>query len=65
MTQDQTHSRSKSAESSESTADPAETFKSKDGKALPKKAMDFSKLDLRVEKVDERISPSETNVFDK
>ncbi|MBK7643276.1 MAG: hypothetical protein IPJ19_09525 [Planctomycetes bacterium] len=27
--------------------------------------LDFAKLDLRIEKVDERISPSETNVFDK
>lgn len=31
--------------------------------ALP--AIDFAKLDLTVEKVEERISPSETNVFDK
>ena len=27
--------------------------------------LDIAKLDLSVEKVDERISPSETNVFDK
>ena len=27
--------------------------------------LDFDKLDLRVEVVDERISPGETNVFDK
>jgi hypothetical protein len=27
--------------------------------------IDFAKLDLSIEKVDERISPSETNVFDK
>ena len=27
--------------------------------------LDFAKLDLRVETVEERISPSETNVFDK
>jgi hypothetical protein len=27
--------------------------------------IDFAKLDLRIEKVDERIAPSETNVFDK
>lgn len=27
--------------------------------------LDFAKLDLRVDTVDERISPSETNVFDK
>jgi hypothetical protein len=26
---------------------------------------DLAKLDLTIEKVDERISPSETNVFDK
>ncbi len=31
----------------------------------PGKGLDFSKLDLSVETVDERISPSETNVFDK
>lgn len=34
-----------------------------DKQAVPK--LDFSKLDLTVEKVEERISPSETNVFDK
>jgi len=27
--------------------------------------LDFSKLDLSVERVDERLSPSETNIFDK
>jgi len=27
--------------------------------------LDLSKLDLRIESVEERISPSETNVFDK
>ncbi len=27
--------------------------------------LDFSKLDLTVERVDERLSPSETNIFDK
>ncbi|MCA8980941.1 MAG: hypothetical protein H6831_03755 [Planctomycetes bacterium] len=31
----------------------------------PGGGLDFSKLDLSVETVDERISPSETNVFDK
>jgi hypothetical protein len=30
-----------------------------------KPRIDFAKLDLTIEKVDERISPSETNVFDK
>jgi hypothetical protein len=34
-----------------------------DKQAVP--TIDFSKLDLTVEKVEERISPSETNVFDK
>jgi hypothetical protein len=27
--------------------------------------LDFTKLDLSIEKVEERIAPSETNVFDK
>ncbi|MFN0241608.1 MAG: hypothetical protein ACKVWV_01835 [Planctomycetota bacterium] len=27
--------------------------------------IDFAKLDLTIEKVEERIAPSETNVFDK
>ena len=30
-----------------------------------KKPLDLASLDLSVEKVEERISPSETNVFDK
>jgi hypothetical protein len=29
------------------------------------KALDFSKLDLTIDRVDERLSPSETNIFDK
>ncbi len=29
------------------------------------RGLDFSKLDLSVERVDERLSPSETNIFDK
>ncbi len=28
-------------------------------------ALDFSKLDLTIDRVDERLSPSETNIFDK
>ena len=32
---------------------------------VPEEPLDFNALDLTVEKVDERISPSETNVFDK
>ncbi len=31
----------------------------------PVAGLDFAKLDLTVERVEERISPSETNVFDK
>ena len=31
----------------------------------PEQAMDFADMDLSVESVEERISPSETNVFDK
>lgn len=41
---------------------PAREERSQD-KAAEK--IDFAKLDLRIEKVDERIAPSETNVFDK
>ncbi|MFT4710184.1 MAG: hypothetical protein ACJAZ8_001649 [Planctomycetota bacterium] len=37
---------------------------SKKSKPAPKK-LDLKNLDLSVEKVEERISPSETNVFDK
>ena len=36
----------------------------KKAEAAPKK-LDLKSLDLSVEKVEERISPSETNVFDK
>jgi hypothetical protein len=35
------------------------------GAEAPSAKIDFAKLDLTIEKVDERISPSETNVFDK
>jgi hypothetical protein len=42
--------------------DPARP-ETRDEKQAPK--IDFAKLDLTVEKVEERISPSETNVFDK
>lgn len=31
----------------------------------PAQGLDFAKLDLSVERIEERISPSETNVFDK
>lgn len=35
------------------------------GAEPPLPELDFARLDLRVEVVDERISPGETNVFDK
>ena len=44
-------------------ADPALDETREEPKKLQK--LDFAKLDLTVEKVEERISPSETNVFDK
>lgn len=34
-------------------------------KATGEGKIDFAKLDLTIEKVEERINPSETNVFDK
>jgi len=43
--------------------DPTRPESREDKKGAP--SIDFSKLDLTVEKVEERISPSETNVFDK
>ena len=45
---------------------PASTSRTERAAADPKLVkLDFAKLDLTIEKVDERISPSETNVFDK
>ena len=35
------------------------------GQDAPREKIDFAKLDLTIEKVEERIAPSETNVFDK
>ena len=46
-------------------AKPARDDESTATKSDPKKGLDFSKLDLTVERVDERMSPSETNIFDK
>ena len=31
----------------------------------PEAKIDFAKLDVRIENVEERINPNETNVFDK
>jgi hypothetical protein len=53
----------KSAETKTTIPDPSRTEKRDEAKKLP--AIDFAKLDLTIEKVEERISPSETNVFDK
>jgi len=46
---------------------PVEPIDDKEQKKPAEKAtkIDFAKLDLGVEKVEERISPNETNVFDK
>jgi hypothetical protein len=50
-------------DSTPKNADPARESKREEPRKMPK--LDFAKLDLTVEKVEERISPSETNVFDK
>jgi hypothetical protein len=47
------------------TQKPAPVKREERGQEQPKEKLDFAKLDLRIEKVEERISPSETNVFDK
>lgn len=44
--------------------DPEPLLPKKREPAQPEK-IDFTKLDLTIEKVEERITPSETNVFDK
>ncbi len=66
MTQDKIQAHSQGAPQTPPTRSTEETSTGQVESATPKKKpLDFSKLDLRVEKVDERISPSETNVFDK
>lgn len=50
--------------SQESSKAPAEDIKDQ-GTLDKKKQLDIASLDLTIEKVEERISPSETNVFDK
>jgi hypothetical protein len=50
-------------DASAKTTDSAREAKREEPRKFPK--LDFAKLDLTVEKVEERISPSETNVFDK
>ncbi|MBL8863149.1 MAG: hypothetical protein JNK02_14225 [Planctomycetes bacterium] len=44
---------------------PAPQTREERGAAPPVPELDFASLDLRVEVVEERISPGETNVFDK
>jgi hypothetical protein len=45
--------------------DPTQSKREERAPARPEEPIDFSKLDLTIEKVEERISPGETNVFDK
>jgi hypothetical protein len=54
-------------ESKPKTDDEKPAAKTREERAADPKLvkLDFAKLDLTIEKVDERISPSETNVFDK
>lgn len=47
------------------TARPAPASREERGQDAPREKIDFAKLDLSIEKVEERIAPSETNVFDK
>ena len=58
-----THDKTTKTDASTPKPDPARETKREEPRKLPK--LDFAKLDLTVEKVEERISPSETNVFDK
>lgn len=54
-------------ETPQSTPHPESKRKKSESPVLPNKTkgLDFAKLDLTVERVDERLSPSETNIFDK
>ena len=47
------------------TQKPSPKTRAERGTEHPKEQLEFAKLDLCIEKVEERISPSETNVFDK
>lgn len=47
------------------TKPPAPKSREERSAEKPKEKIDFAKLDLRIQKVEERIAPSETNVFDK
>lgn len=58
-----TNDKQPKSDASAKAPDPAREAKREEPRKFPK--LDFAKLDLTVEKVEERISPSETNVFDK
>lgn len=47
------------------TQKPAPAKREERGQEKAQEKLDFARLDLSIEKVEERISPSETNVFDK
>ena len=53
------------AESPKTSEKPEPKAREERGAETKPAKIDFAKLDLSVEKVEERISPSETNVFDK
>ncbi|MFM7283222.1 MAG: hypothetical protein ACKO32_15775 [Planctomycetia bacterium] len=57
----------KDKQPSPGTAPKAPTVQRREERAADKQPekLDFAKLDLTIEKVEERIAPSETNVFDK
>ncbi|HPF13734.1 MAG: hypothetical protein H6829_00975 [Planctomycetes bacterium] len=60
-------SQSKKDQATESAQTAAETQATQaiQGSDLVEELLDLDHLDLSVEAIDERISPSETNVFDK
>ena len=63
MSQNDTSTNDSKSATSTPGVDPSRAEKRDESKKAP--ALDFAKLDLSIEKVEERISPSETYVFDK
>ena len=55
----------KSDDASEARTDVEQGERSAESAPSPEEALDLDGMDLTVESVEERISPSETNVFDK
>lgn len=55
----------KEAKKQTETEKPAPPLREERNETTAAEKIDFAKLDLTIEKVEERISPSETNVFDK